>query len=69
MATTPAHLAPENCYICGGAPHDDTANAGHTFWSNTDAAKHFARDRQTTHVYPGGETSPEAAYVAQHRPY
>lgn len=69
MATTPAHLAPENCYVCGGEPHEDTATAGHAFWSNADATKHFTQQRPLTHHYPGGETSPAAAYVAQHRPY
>lgn len=63
---TPAHLAPQNCFICGGA-HADT---DHKFWSNdtalTEAREH---DRRTVHRYPGGETSPEAAYVAEHRPY
>ena len=65
--TTPAHLAPRNCFICGGAAHADT---DHTFWSN-DAALTEARehDRLTVHRYPGGETSQAAAYVAEHRPY
>lgn len=49
MATTPAHLAPENCYICGCEPHEDTATAGHTFWSNADATKHFTQQRPITH--------------------
>lgn len=69
MATTPEHLAPENCYICGWPPHADTAPDGHNFWSNAAATEHFAQEPQITPVYPGGHTSPEAAYVAQHRPY
>ncbi len=64
---TPAHLAPQNCFICGGAAHADT---DHNFWSNAAAlAKAREHDRRTEHRYPGGETTPEAAYVAEHRPY
>lgn len=63
---TPAHLAPQNCFVCGGAAHADT---DHTFLSNaaalTEAREH---DRLTVHRYSGGETSPEAVYVAEHRP-
>lgn len=66
MATS-AHPAPQNCFICGGAAHADT---DHTFWSNDAAlAEARERDRLTVHRYAGGETSPEAAYVAEHRPY
>lgn len=64
---TPAHLAPENCYICGAKPHPDgdPAQDGHHFWSNSDAAADFAeQDRQNRSTY-----SPEVAYVAEHRPY
>lgn len=57
------HLAPENCYVCGGEPHGDgTAPSGHKFWSNKDAAEAFARE-------PIPNYSPEAAYINQHRPY
>jgi len=69
VATTPQHLTPENCYICGWPPHADTDPAGHTFCSNAAAAEHFTKEPPVTHMYPGGQTSPEAAYVAQHRPY
>lgn len=64
---TPAHLAPQNCFVCGATTHADTDR---TFLSNTTAhAEAREHDRQTVHRYPGGETSPAAAYVAQHRPY
>lgn len=53
------HLAPENCYVCGGEPHADT---DHRFWSNQDAAAEFTRE-------PEPDYSPEAEYVNQHRPY
>jgi len=66
MATS-AHLAPQNCFVCGAAPHADT---DHTFWSNAAAlAEAREQDRRSTHRYPAGETSPAAAYVAEHRPY
>lgn len=64
---TPAHLAPHHCFVCGAAAHADT---DHTFWSNAAAqAEALEQDRRTVHRYPGGETSPAAAYVAEHRPY
>lgn len=68
---TPAHLRPENCFVCGGAEHEDTTDTGgHRFWSNA-AAEAEAReaDRRTTARYSNGETTPEGAYVAEHRPY
>lgn len=71
MAPPAAHLAPHLCYICGGGPHaDTTASGGHRFWSNAEARAEFRRpDRQKSVGYPAGETTPEAAYVAEHRPY
>ncbi|BBX30531.1 hypothetical protein B7435_30195 [Mycolicibacterium peregrinum] len=64
---TPAHLAPQNCFVCGGAAHADT---DHTFRSNAAAlAEAREHDRRTVHHYPGGQTSSAAAYVAEHRPY
>ncbi|MDD4865727.1 MAG: hypothetical protein PHQ28_00920 [Mycobacterium sp.] len=63
----PAHLAPQNCFICGAVAHTDTT---HTFWSNAAAlARAREHDRRSVHRYPAGETSPAAAYVAEHRPY
>lgn len=65
MPETPAHLKPEACYVCGHGEHPDgTANGGHRFWSNTaaEAANADLFDQPTVH-------SPEAAYVAEHRPY
>jgi hypothetical protein len=71
MATTPPHLAGHRCYVCGGEPHaDTTASGGHQFWSNAAAVSEFReRDLHSSAVYPGGVTMPEAAYVAEHRPY
>lgn len=61
MPTTavPAHLLPTACYVCGGQPHPTTPL--HAYWSNAQAAVDLA-EPQTAY-------SPEAAYVAQHRPY
>ncbi|MGJ6127472.1 hypothetical protein QN239_33365 [Mycolicibacterium sp. Y3] len=65
--TTPAHLAPQNCFVCGRVAHADT---DHTFWPNAAAVSEAReQDRRTVHHYPDGETSPAAAYVAEHRPY
>lgn len=62
MATTaqPAHQHPDACYVCGHKSHPETT---HRFWSNADAAVEFAA------LDAGRHWSPEAAYVAQHRPY
>lgn len=66
--STPQHLAPERCFLCGGEEHEPTDE--HKFWSNAAAmAEARSRDTATTHVFPSGATSPEAEYVAQHRPY
>lgn len=63
----PAHQRPENCHVCGGPEHDDTA---HRFWSNADAMAEAAEhDRRTTVRYSNGEATPEGAYVAENRPY
>lgn len=61
-----SHLAPDRCYVCGGVRHSDGTGSGdHKFWPNADAAAHFAReDRKQRATF-----SPEAAYVAEHRPY
>lgn len=69
--TNAPHLAPDRCYVCGGEKHDDTtAQGGHNFWSNADAAAHFEAEDQKTNVrYSNGTTTPEANYVAERRPY
>lgn len=59
MTNTPAHLAPEACYVCGGAAHQPTT---HNYTSNADAEAWFA-------YQPPTDYSPEAAYVAEYRPY
>lgn len=64
---TAPHLASDNCFICGGEEHADT---DHTFWSNAAAlAEARENDQRRSIRYPGGHTSPSAAYVAEHRPY
>lgn len=67
MREVPEHLRPDSCYICGGAKHPET---DHAFWSNTDAEKEFreAYPRRGRYSYNEADT-PEAAYVAEHRPY
>lgn len=61
--TTPAHLLPSACYVCGHAEHEDTTL--HRYWSNAaalaEAREHDAKVRLAR--------TPEAAYVAEHRPY
>lgn len=59
MTTTPAHLAPTACYVCGGQEHQPT---GHDYVSNTAAEAWFNRQ-------PQADYSPEATYVAEYRPY
>lgn len=60
----------DRCFICGGPPHDKVDGEGHEFWSNADAQTQAqTADRRTRVTYPGGQATPEAAYVAQHRPY
>lgn len=39
-ASSASHRAPSACYICGGGEHPPTEL--HSFWSNADAARHFA---------------------------
>lgn len=69
--TTPPHLRTDHCFVCGQSKHvDGTSRGGHRFWSNADAQSEArATDRRTTVSYSSGATTPEAAYVAQHRPY
>lgn len=62
MANTPAHLAPENCYVCGLPKVNHTPGHGHDFWSNAQAAKDFAKE-------PQGNSDAEARYVEEYRPY
>jgi hypothetical protein len=59
---TPAHLAPEACYVCGQSKHPD---GGHPYWSNADADRHFRAEDAKTRL----RETPEARYVRQHRPY
>lgn len=40
--STPRHLLPENCYICGEPEHAPTDM--HGFWSNADAWREFAAE-------------------------
>jgi len=59
----PRHLLPENCYICGGSS-EEHASTVHKFWSNDEAERYFyLLDHQNRSTH-----SPEAAYVAEHRP-
>lgn len=59
VSDTPRHLRPGNCYVCGSEPH---ADRDHKFWSNADAARDFRSESRVDY-------SPEAAYVAEYRPY
>ena len=62
------HRAPGRCFICGGKPHD--AGAGHAFWSNAEAQTQAQEvDRRSRVTYPSGQATPEADYIARHRPY
>lgn len=60
METTPNHLAPENCHICGTAKDQHTSIV-HNFWSNADADAEFAK--------PQANPNTEARYVDEYRPY
>jgi hypothetical protein len=65
MSETPAHLAPSNCYVCGWPKDNHSGNVagkGHVFWPNADADKDLAAE-------PQGDSSAEARYVAEYRPY
>lgn len=66
--STPVHLRPSSCYVCGSAEAhaDTTATGGHRYWPNSEAEAELAAEarRHTPRGY-----SREAAYVAQHRPY
>ena len=65
--STPAHLRPEACYVCGGGEHTD---GEHTYWSNEAAARELTPDDRVQAVGSDGETyDPAAAYVAEHRSY
>lgn len=61
--STPQHLLPESCYVCGKGKHDD--NDDHNYWSNADAARYFRSEWMAADL----TYSPEAAYVEEHRPY
>lgn len=47
-------VAPEPCYVCGGAPHGRLEL--HDYWSTSDAARHFAGE-------PSGGTLPSMSAV------
>lgn len=69
MPETPAHLKPDACYVCGHGQHGQSPGQ-HPYWSNADAAAEFAaEDAKRTVRYANGAATPEAAYVAEHRPY
>lgn len=66
--TTPTHLLPTSCYVCGSAePHPPTPL--HAFTTNAQADAEFAAQGPVTVTYPNGTHSPEANYVATYRPY
>lgn len=71
MTTTPAHLLPESCHVCGHAPHADTWPAkayGHRYWSNAAARAEFAAEAAgRTFAYSTGETTVEGQFVATTR--
>lgn len=71
--STPEHLLPDHCYVCGCQNHGDTftrTGEGHNFCSNADAERHFKDEAPHQSVrYSSGATTPEAAYVAEYRPY
>lgn len=63
--STPRHLRPEACFVCGGEEH---ATIGHAYWSNAEADAEVAvHDASATYAYPSGATSTEDEYVQQHR--
>jgi hypothetical protein len=59
---------PDACYVCNHGPH---ATGAHEYVSNAAAEAHFAAEdaKMQAPVYSSGARTPEAAYVAQHRPY
>jgi hypothetical protein len=63
--STPTHLRPESCHVCGHGPHrDGTADGGHAYWSIAEADREIRRVTALESRY-----NREAAFVAQHRPY
>lgn len=59
----PQHLEDHRCFMCGGEEHPDrTGGDGHKFISNREALAWFNKQ-------PVPDYSPEAAYVAEYRPY
>lgn len=59
---TPAHLQPEACHVCGYTEESHGEAATHDFWSNADAEKFLNN-------LADANTSPEARYVEEYRPY
>lgn len=65
VADLPVHQRPTSCHVCGRAPRDgeDRPACSHD-WTNAEAfADADAHDARMV------VRSPEAAYVAEHRPY
>lgn len=62
--------AQDSCFVCGGGQHPDaTADGGHRFFSIAEAQREANElDRRTSVTYADGQTTPEAAYIAEHRP-
>jgi uncharacterized Zn finger protein (UPF0148 family) len=64
--TLPVHQRPSSCYVCGTPAAETTGrpSCAHD-WTNAEAlAEAREHDRQVRLA-----RTPEAAYVAQHRPY
>lgn len=60
----------DSCFVCGGGQHPDaTADGGPRFLSIAEAQRDADElDRRTSVTYADGQTTPEAAYIAEHRP-
>ncbi len=66
--STPVHLRPTSCYVCGVAePHPPTEL--HAFVTNAEVDAELAAQPAVAHRYPDGTTDPAAHYVAEYRPY
>jgi hypothetical protein len=60
--STPTHLLPERCYVCGAEAHEPTPL--HVFTSNAEANLHLAAEAARHSA-----ESVAARYVAENRPY
>lgn len=57
-----------SCFVCGGPQHPDqpiTPTSGHRYWSSADALAEARADDRRMRL----ARTPEAAYVAEYRPY